>query len=309
MQNFQLSMQPICRKSSIVILGFLVLFGVVQHTQAATISFSPFGTDHGYRVDVLLDPQKQDINALEGVLRVTGLSSDVSLEDGNSIVTLWTERPNSKTNVDAHEITFSGIIPVGFSGVLSSSYAGSKPGLLFSIFIPQTETGVVRIETASGKVYLNDGQGTALELPAARIRFSPASVTGSIRETEDTTAPEPFAIEIGRDETIYSNKWFASFEARDTDSGIDHYELRELKGNNGSWRIVESPALLDDQSLTSAIEVRAIDHAGNVRLAHLDASRKSSFVIEYSEIIAAFLLLLALGFFLNREKTLDIPRP
>jgi len=94
--------------------------------------------------------------------------------------------------------------------------------------------------------------------------------------------------EVSRDPNIFDGKWFLVFATQDKGSGIDHYEVlerRELKIQKlgfskekslhskfyilNPWRVAESPYLLKDQELKSYIYVKAIDKAGNERVATL----------------------------------------
>ncbi|MBU1877154.1 MAG: cohesin domain-containing protein [Patescibacteria group bacterium] len=88
----------------------------------------------------------------------------------------------------------------------------------------------------------------------------------SYRAMIDVTPPEEFTLEIGQELTIFEGKYFLSFATIDKISGIDHYEVRDGKGD---WKIAESPYLLKDQSLKSKILVRAVDKAGNEKIGEI----------------------------------------
>ena len=107
----------------------------------------------------------------------------------------------------------------------------------------------------------------------------------------DTTPPEPFKPEIGRDPSIFGGKYFLSFAATDKTSGVDHYEVIELPYKkifgflpsnkyyseseiNKEWKKAKSPYLLKDQKLMSLIKVKAVDKAGNERVEEIYPSKK-----------------------------------
>jgi len=113
----------------------------------------------------------------------------------------------------------------------------------------------------------------------------------TFRAMIDTMPPEDFEPKIAKDPTVFDGKYFLSFTTQDRTSGVDHYEIVEelrrgvlqpfitklgkkerepLKG----WKIAESPYLLEDQSLQSKILVKAIDKAGNERIAKIIPSYK-----------------------------------
>jgi len=87
----------------------------------------------------------------------------------------------------------------------------------------------------------------------------------------DSTPPEDFKPEIGQESSVFEGKYFLSFVAQDTTSGIDHYEVAELTRTlwgsaEEQWETAKSPYLLKDQSLKSIIKIRAVDKAGNERV-------------------------------------------
>lgn len=91
----------------------------------------------------------------------------------------------------------------------------------------------------------------------------------------DRTPPLPFEPVRDHVAELFGDDWFVSFVAQDMESGIERYEVAEWPGpplNDTSglaWEVTQSPHLLKDQSLMSSVYVRAIDRAGNIRLAVL----------------------------------------
>jgi hypothetical protein len=282
-----------------LVLAALLTLGVsfCVRAFAASIIFRPSGVEEGYKIDVLLDPGTNNLNAIEGDFTVRGEgASKVKVGDGNSIVSLWTERPHLISEGGTVRITWSGIIPGGFEGVVSANYRGARPGLLFSIFVPPSSDTLI-VETSSLHAYENDGKATPVEMPLARIRFSPPSASGSLVEPVDTFPPEPFSVVAARDPSLYGNRWFAVFRAEDRGSGIDHYEMREIGEATGSWHTVESPALLPDQSRTHAFEIRAVDRAGNIRVERLDPDPAYAHTFAVWQMSILIVVVLALIFF------------
>ena len=97
----------------------------------------------------------------------------------------------------------------------------------------------------------------------------------TFRAMIDTTKPEEFKPEIGRDPAIFEGKYFLSFATVDKMSGIDHYEIIETRDKKQDiWKKVESPYLLEDQSLQSKILVKAVDKAGNERISKMTLPSK-----------------------------------
>jgi len=88
----------------------------------------------------------------------------------------------------------------------------------------------------------------------------------TFRAMIDTTPPEDFKPEIGRDPAIFEGKYFLSFATTDKTSGIDYYEVKEGKRD---FKKAGSPYSLEDQSLQSTILVKAVDKAGNERISEI----------------------------------------
>jgi len=98
------------------------------------------------------------------------------------------------------------------------------------------------------------------------------------RIMRDTVAPEPFEIRVGQQEDAFEGKQFLAFVAIDTTSGVDHYELlRIVDGTEESWKIVKSPYVLEDDIANRMVQVKAVDKAGNERIA--------SFLVENNETV------------------------
>jgi len=69
---------------------------------------------------------------------------------------------------------------------------------------------------------------------------------------------------------MFEGKYFLVFATQDKKSGIAHYEVQEnrrQKIESRKWIETESPYILKDQELRSYIFVKAVDKAGNERIA------------------------------------------
>jgi hypothetical protein len=93
--------------------------------------------------------------------------------------------------------------------------------------------------------------------------------------SEDTYPPEDFIPQIIKDSSVPNSPYYLIFDANDKQSGIEHYEVLEEDPNSFGFRLgsrvkakpapATSPYLLQDQTLSSRIVVRAYDHAGNMQ--------------------------------------------
>jgi hypothetical protein len=193
-------------------------------------------------------------NAFEASCDIEGSVSITSLETGDSAFTLWPER------------TITGSRSCRVVGGGPSFVSGSSINLFSLAIKAQTATAVsVHVEAT---VYRGDGRGTPKVLRPTATSFvvSPASATATdaaaALDARDTTPPEPFAPELARDESVFGGRYFLSFVAEDTGTGIAEYTVSE-----GDAPAVASDGtyVLHDQNLHTPIIIRASDGAGNVR--------------------------------------------
>lgn len=263
-----------------VVFSFAFLVFNFSTAKAASLNLvsqnQEIGVGSKFQVDLMLDAESKNINAVEGkIVFPSNLLELRDINDGNSVVNLWVENPHEKQG----EIIFSGVIPGGFSGVLSPYYKGAKPGKVFSLIFVATNAGVGSIEINSAKVLLNDGTGTEAPLSISNLNIS-VSKSAPIIDIpsfgKDLDPPELFTPEISRDPNVFEGKWFLVFAAQDKGSGIDYYAIHEsarkkeaTRVNTKDWTVAESPYILKDQKLRSYIYVKAVDKAGNERFAVL----------------------------------------
>jgi len=125
----------------------------------------------------------------------------------------------------------------------------------------------------------------------------------TFRAMVDATPAEPFEPKIGKDPSMFEGKYFLSFLAIDKSSGIDHYEVREEKidlfgtAKVSGWEVNKSPYLIKDQTLGSLVKVKAVDRAGNERIAEILPLKKP---FPYQVLIIAVLGLLIIGWLTKR---------
>lgn len=238
---------------------FLVFFIVAASclpffADAATLSVVPSAgqitVGQPFRVDVLLNTEGDSVNAVQGEISYpTNLFSLQTVNDGNSIVSLWINPPEATSS---SSVQFAGIIPGGFDGS-----SGNLVSLIFNSVM--TGTGTIFIDNAM--VLRNDGEGSPVSGTVMNAALTIASSSGGAISSpiNSPITPNPFTPQIASDPNVFGGKYFLVFSTTDKGSGIDHYEVLE----GSTWHIAQSPYLLQDQSLSSNIYVRAVDHAGN----------------------------------------------
>ncbi|MDP2856284.1 MAG: GxxExxY protein [bacterium] len=234
--------------------------------------------DDQFEVGLFLNTENEDINALEGkIIFPANLLELKEIRDGNSIVNFWIEKPsisrtvtNTKTN--SNELVFSGIIPGGYN---------EEKGIILSLVFRAKEEGEGNVEMQNLRALLNDGKGTETKssfLPFHFKIFPP--LPGLIVQPPpfaDNIPPENFTAVVSQDENIFEGKWFVVFATQDKGFGLLRYEVAEERAElmrnktpnyaKMRWVEAESPYLLKDQKLKSWIYAKAVDKAGNARIA------------------------------------------
>jgi len=229
--------------------------------------------ENAYAIDVIIDTEGESINTFEGTLQATNLTIQ-EIRDGNSVVNFWVERPHGTAT---GTIAFSGITPGGYNG---------KNGRLFTVVgVPLSSENPASIKVVQNRVLKNDGEGTEIIAKSSAVTLSETFVKNVAQARNDTDVPEIFVPEYGRSEGVYDNKWFIVFSAQDKNSGIDHYEIKEVSPLNiftsGSWQRATSPHVLQHQSLNKFVYIKAIDKAGNERIVKLYPQKKGLLYMSY----------------------------
>ena len=243
-----------------------------------------------FRVDVALDTQGDDANAVQGTVTFPAdMFSFEGVNDGNSPVSLWVEAPYE---ISPGAVSFSGIIPGGFKGTANS---------VVGVMLVPIASGTSTINIVNAELLRNDGAGTpiALRVAGETVTARAASASGTpTAPTAVVTVPGNFTPVVANDPAIYGGKYFLVFSATDKGSGINHYEVAEVPagaalGQNTPWVTATSPYLLKDQTLSSDIYVRAVNNAGGATVAEVPARSTRSMVAR----IASIFLPLAVALF------------
>lgn len=286
-------------KKTFFILLFLVAWSNVWLSEASVISISsPKASFGNETVSISIDTQGKSINAIEVHLGFNPDEFQVqNVSDGGSIVSMWIQKPAFSNG--AGTLDFSGIIPGGYDGANGKIIAVS--------IVPKETDALGGFRVVSSNVLLNDGKGTPDRTTTENSGFTIERLNTSVSPSQrDTQPPDPFTPEIGRDPSIFNDKYFLVFSTTDQLSGIDHYEVRETPTGFGHWNVTpwqtaESPYLLNDQALSSDISVRAVDKTGNFRIVNIPA-RFPSPISPSLKILLSFIVILLIGIFFFKWK-------
>lgn len=256
--------------AKIIILGF-ILTGVPALSRGAEMSFtasgSVFGVADEFLVEIYLDTEDESVNAVEGIVIYPEEILELKeIRDGNSSINFWVEKPARES---PGIIVFSGMTPGGIVG---------EKKFLFSMVFEGKGMGQGEFLWSGVKVLKNDGAGTEAVVKTSALAFSVAGVgllgSGEDISITDTDAPESFQPFIGHDPEIFEGKYFVVFSTVDKGSGVAGYAVRE--GRRGEYAEAESPYLLQDQSLSSAIFLKAYDKSGNERIVKIQAQNSNN---------------------------------
>lgn len=241
-----------------------------------------------FGVDIRLDNQGQCINAAEIDLAYPkNVLQAVDTSEGDSIFSLWVKEPTIYS--DYGLISMVGGLPGGYCGRVSGDPSlSNKIATVYFTFPTSTAITSTSIPQSANLSFLsgtravvNDGLGTLAELTTGGATYTQLlkgqyvaanALQNAIQN--DTIPPEPFSVRAYRDPSLFGNQLFAVFSTVDKQTGVDHYEVAEvptkdlaLGESKWNWVRAISPYLIHNQSLDGVIEVRAIDKAGNERIA------------------------------------------
>lgn len=288
-------MVGIVTRSSIFLGVFICVYAMLGtlSARAALLYFDPaestvFRGDTvtlGLRIDT---DEGECINTVDAVIHYDPSIRAVDVSRGDSILNIWVENP--VVNEAEHTITFAGGIPGGYCGRIPGDprltnvlleLVFRSPGL--SIGTGDNPSPRIWIDESS-QVLLHDGYGTNAELRLQEAKIILESKAGGTPTDEWTTEvqndaelPSDFSITLTKDDVAFGGRYFIVFNSNDKQSGIDHYEVMEEPFEefnafkwgraDAPWLTAESPYVLKDQTLNSTIRVKAIDKAGNERIA------------------------------------------
>lgn len=249
-------------KQTTAIFLFILVFGMPASLHAAAIFFETktgsVSPGQDFRVNVFLNTEGEEVNAIEGkVAFPRDLLELKEIQDGNSVITFWIEKPKLRQGA----IFFSGVTPGGFSG--------QKEQMLSLIFRAK-KAGNALIDTDGIRVLRNDGEGTETKITVKNLELrilnaGAGKVIADNTAPKDILPPEDFKPVIISDLNFFGGKQVLIFATQDKGSGIDHYEVRE--GKVGWFSVSDSPYLLKHQWLDRVVFVKAVDRAGNERTA------------------------------------------
>jgi len=284
-------------------------FAVELYLESSQPEYAPNET---FSVDIRLNvTPPENVTAIEGYLKFDNQSlKAIDFLTGNSVL-MFIETP--KINQEQGIVSFSSIIPGGYTGRLPGDPGESN--LLGKIIFQVQKT--INPQTSiyfldNSRVLLNAGEEAKtnlvfkpldIQISSQEVAFNPLDDLAKIKE-EDKIPPEEFKPEIVK----IDDKYFLVFNSQDKQSGIDHYEIRFFKSNIlGQLHQISltekavNPHLLNISEIKNIIEVKAIDKAGNERIATLYPQIQIKWYKNYW-LWSIILLIIILGYIIYRLK-------
>ena len=262
-------------------LAFVAGSAFAARAQAATYSFGTSSAvvhmGEEIAVDVMVDPDGQNINTVSATIDLPPNLSYVGQDDSSSIVGLWVDEPTYDPETDT--FSFSGIIPGGFSGLIdpfAADGATKSGGTVIRLLFKGSSVGAGTLSYEAADAYLSDGLGTETAVDSKTLSLVIDTIIGQALPppTDDIDPPLPFTPILERDYLLDDGKYVAIFNTEDKGSGMDHYEIKEGKS---AWVLATSPYILKDQTVSGDVVIKAVDRAGNAEYETIPALRHFSF--------------------------------
>jgi len=278
-------------KKIIFILIIVSVFSIFinNKVEASTLYLKPSnispGINEQFYVDVMLTTDGKIINGLESTINFDSKNlTFIRAEEAKSLINLWVEKPKLKGD----SITFSGIMPNGFEGVIDPFNLNTKlPGLMIRLVFEAKKEGNTKISAISYAT-LNDGLGTVDNILPVETLFAISNiVTPYVYQTKENDVRPEITAYITADPNLYDNKYVLIFEAKDKQTGIKSILVKE---GRGGWREATSPYLLEDQTRSSIISIQATNYSDLSTVVSLDGIHSKTFSLRNILIILIALL-------------------
>jgi len=271
-------------KSNFLIILFVFIVLMSNFASAAEVylksSQGNFSPNEIFKAEIHINASNgENITALEANIKYNPKDLKViEFLKGNVILT-YVDEP--MVNQEEGIVSFSGIIPGGYNGRVPGDPGESNLMGTIVFQVLKTDNLKTKIEVSNNsKIYVNDGQelksnlifqGLEINIKPQEVVFNPLNELELLRDS-DKIPPEDFKLEIVK----IDNQYFLVFQTVDKQSGIDHYEISMAKKNFlGQLRFLKSsekaksPYPLKENDLSNIIQVKAVDKAGNEKIATL----------------------------------------
>lgn len=228
--------------------------------QAAQLLFTPTPSQSGLvEVVVSVDPAGEHLNAVAGTLTVSDPTAIEYIMMNDSVVSLWIDPPKLLYG-NQNQMSFSGAMLHGFSGVVQPGVSDKLPGELFTMYL-SSQTDTV-IQTSSFEAFKHDGLGTAVAAKGSDITIQGRSPSGDQVEQVSFYPHAPIVVQmqIVIEPLLFDGQPTLLVTTSGGAGGVAYLEL--LDATSEEFVRIESPYQLPT-SHTGNITVAAVDMAGN----------------------------------------------
>lgn len=301
--------------AQILFFVFIVGAGFLMHASVASAAriymvrqSGGVGVGDTFSESLMLDPQGVSVNAVQAIVTFSSNLVLLSVSDADSIIGEWIERDATTTANTLRALSLAGIMPGGYNGTLSAYWSGARAGKIVTLVFRAADAGNAAVGIADPSVLANDGQGTPVAVDVAGDLFTVMAQPAPMSEGQqpkfapvDVVPPDSFVPLVASSPALFGGKYFVSFSTRDNASGIVGYQVAENPAlvapadyqSALTWRNAASPYVLSDQTLRSYVYVKAIDGAGNYRVAVIPPSPVAPGVSPWRLLIIAAEILFA----------------
>lgn len=300
------------RTSSLVFIIFTIV--TLQHVSAAEIIIkapsNALANRQPITVEVILD-QEEDV--ISGISADFSFPSDMftvgSIQTKDSIVSLWVKQPGvslEKYFDDRTHITFEGIFPGGYEGVLSPYYKGKKPGVIVSVTLIPKNKGIGSLIVDNITLNRYDSEATPIETASAiKTIIVPELlpiVPTFFSESTEVKSPTLEAF-ITRDALVNNNAWYVVVNEREEKSAVEEMLIAETDDYNarlvssGKWRSAKNPYVLLYQDRTKFVHIKILYTNNTYALLTLPPVENSKSISGISRILIGIIIVLSLLYF------------
>lgn len=275
----------------------MISFGV-SVAEAAELRFDSSNKEisrmEEFAVDLLIDTQGDIVNAIQAEIHYPkDILKLIGIHDGNSIASLWIEKAKDTDG----KITFSGLIPGGFNGLIDPlSYPKIYPGNVLKLIFKGEIKGIGEIKIVNQHILKSDGKGTEVVTTVKPMTVSVTQYSLDQKyEFKDIVSPEFESISIEKRGSVFKNKRGLVFLANDKETGVKEYYI---KIGDEKWVPTVSPFELKDYLTDKKINIKAVDHAGNEKVAEILLPAVANLLEQVLIVIilfGVFLLLVIIG--------------
>lgn len=263
---------------------------------------------HEIKVSVFVDPGNESVNAYEG--KVIYDESALFLkrtETGGSIVSQWLTFPDKQSApIGSEGISFEGVTPGSFSGVIVPNNEAKRQGLLFDLIFDGRTEGGTSIRFKDMAVYRSDGRATKIPVTDKKISLvvkegyvkDAVSLISAKKRTVENEGNDDVYVSVEASPDLYNGKPFIVFNNLLTQKSPVRYEVSELpvvdpRGiPDYSWTEAKSPYMLTQPGLSNVVHVRVTYTDGTYSYKTIDTVEKTKEGDEFSYILMIATLLL-----------------